>query len=83
LRPDFRPAPEAASIGVFCLPDSTATLAGLLKLSNQVRLTPEDDVVLLITGTGLKNLEALDPARMKIRTSSLSDLEGILSGLKA
>ena len=69
--------------GVFCLPDSATTLAGLFELAGRVRLTPEDDVVLLITGTGLKNLEALDPATMKMRTSSLSDLEGILSGLTA
>jgi len=69
--------------GVFCLPDSATTLAGLLKLAGRVRLTPEDDVVLLITGTGLKNLEALDPARMKIRASPLSDLDRILSALVA
>jgi len=42
--------------GLFCLPDSATVLAGLVKLQEMTPLKASDHVVLVITGTGLKNL---------------------------
>jgi len=61
--------------GIFCLPASATTLAGLLKLSGMRSLKFTDQVVLIITGSGLKDMEALRASTMNIHHASLSDLE--------
>ncbi len=60
--------------GVFCLPSSAVTLAGLLAFRKKVNLEPGATCVFVITGTGLKGIRALDPGIMNIHRSSLENL---------
>lgn len=61
--------------GIFCMPASATTLAGLLKLSGQRPFDLDDQIVLVITGSGLKAIKSLESAEIKIFKSSLSNLE--------
>jgi threonine synthase len=47
----------AAREGIFAAPEGAATLAGLMKLSSQKWIEPEETIVLFNTGTGLKYLK--------------------------
>jgi threonine synthase len=67
--------------GIFCEPASATTLAGLLKLSGKVKLQAKDRIVLVITGSGLKAINVLDPARINVREASLSSLEETISSI--
>jgi threonine synthase len=67
--------------GLFCLPASATTLAGLLKLQGQGRLAPEKSSVLVLTGSGLKNIRALPPQPSRVFTSTLPDLDGLIASL--
>jgi len=67
---------QLASEGLFCQPDSATTLAGLLKL--QRTAAPAASVVLVVTGSGLKNLKVLDAVRLPLRRVPLADLESAL-----
>jgi threonine synthase len=49
----------AETTGIFTETAGGATVAGTLALARQGRLGPEDEVVLCITGNGLKTVEAL------------------------
>jgi threonine synthase len=49
----------AETTGIFTETAGGATVAGALALAHQGRLGPEDEVVLCITGNGLKTVEAL------------------------
>jgi threonine synthase len=49
----------AETTGIFTETAGGATVAGALALSREGRLGPEDEVVLCITGNGLKTVEAL------------------------
>ena len=49
----------AETTGIFTETAGGATVAGALALAEQGRLGPEDEVVLCITGNGLKTVEAL------------------------
>jgi threonine synthase len=49
----------AETTGIFTETAGGATVAGALALARQGRLGPEDEVVLCITGNGLKTVEAL------------------------
>ncbi len=62
--------------GLFCLPDSATVLAGLIKLLDMTPLRATDHVVLVITGTGLKNLPVLEsttPPAVHIEPDQLND----------
>lgn len=59
--------------GLFCLPASAATLAGVFKV--QKELSPHDQIVLILTGSGSKNLKILDPSKMKIFQTTLKKLD--------
>lgn len=71
----------AESEGLFVLPDSATTLAGLARLAKRVRLAPGQTVVLVLTGTGLKNLEALESARVEAVSADLAGLDEAVSRL--
>ena len=65
--------------GIFCEPASATTLAGLLKLSGKEKLQADDRIVLVITGSGLKAMNVLEPSRINVREASLSSLERTIS----
>jgi len=67
--------------GIFCLPASATVLAGLLKLHAQKTFNIQDNIVMVITGSGVKNPQALDPSNMKIYDSSLDELENLMVSL--
>jgi threonine synthase len=52
----------AQTSGIFTETAGGATVAGALALARAGRLRPEDEVVLCITGNGLKTVEALQGA---------------------
>ena len=52
----------AETSGIFTETAGGATVAGALELARAGRLGPEDEVVLCITGNGLKTIEALEGA---------------------
>ncbi len=52
----------AETTGIFTETAGGATVAGALELARAGRLGPEDEVVLCITGNGLKTIEALEGA---------------------
>jgi threonine synthase len=52
----------AETSGIFTETAGGATVAGALALARAGRLTPDDEVVLCITGNGLKTVEALQAA---------------------
>jgi threonine synthase len=64
--------------GIFCLPASATTLAGFFQMSETHTFKDTDRIVLVVTGTGMKNLKVLKPSLMKFFHSSLSDLEKTL-----
>ena len=77
---------EAQSIlaeleGIFCQPASATVLAGLLKLSKEIKMDKNDSVVLVITGSGLKAMESLKSFKTETIDSSLSDLESTIDSL--
>jgi threonine synthase len=67
--------------GIFCEPASATALAGLLKLSGQVKLEENDPIVLVVTGSGLKAMNVLEPSKINVREASLSSLEKIISSI--
>lgn len=60
--------------GLFCLPDSAVVLAGLLKLQEMTPLRAVDNAVLVITGSGLKNLHVFDSAPPAVTRIGLDEL---------
>jgi threonine synthase len=66
----------ASDEGLFVLPDSAAVVAALRELPGPLGLTAADTVVLIITGTGLKNLEDLNLPPGRTVSLPLSALEG-------
>jgi threonine synthase len=67
--------------GVFCEPASATALAGLLKLSEKANFQKNDQVVLVITGSGLKAMNVLGPSKINVREASLSGLEKTFSSI--
>lgn len=67
--------------GLFCLPASAATMAGLLKLEARGRLPSEKAAVLVLTGSGLKNIRALPAQPSRVFTSTLPDLDRLIASL--
>lgn len=61
--------------GIFCDPASATTLAGFLRLAKTSEFHRRGASILIITGSGLKTLEDLDPARIKAQISSVDSLE--------
>jgi len=71
----------AAKEGLFCQPESAVTLAGLAKLVDKGLIAGQDDVVLVLTGSGLKALHTLDSLRLDVLEANLDDLESRLGAL--
>ena len=65
--------------GIFCQPASATSLAGLLKLSRELKLGAKDQIVLVITGSGMKAVKALASSRIKVHETTLSNLESTMS----
>jgi threonine synthase len=65
----------ASREGLFCDPASVTPLAAVLKLQRRKRLPAQARAVLVVTGSGLKSLEAVDAARLDIRSASLEKLD--------
>ena len=71
----------ADSEGLFCQPASATTLAGLLKKKRQNTLNPEDSIILVLTGSGLKSLPSMDTLPSKVHKTDLEHLDSSLSDL--
>jgi threonine synthase len=78
--PEIRRAQSllASREGLFCDPASVTPLAAVLKLQRRKRLPAQARAVLVVTGSGLKSLEAVDAARLDIRSASLEKLDAAL-----
>lgn len=68
----------AEEAGLFVDPASATVVAALGPLSKARKLSPRDRIVLVITGSGLKTLDAIDPKSIDFRESSLDDLANAL-----
>jgi len=64
--------------GIFAEPASATVLAALIKLARRQRLNLRDEVVLVITGSGLKSMETVGRLDIRVRQTSLSRLEKTL-----
>jgi threonine synthase len=71
-----------ASEGIFCQPDSATTLAGLARLARpegSARPSPErGTAVLVVTGSGLKNMKVLDAVDLPLVRVPLAGLDDAL-----
>ena len=66
--------------GIFCDPASATTLAAVLRLARTSPFAGRERIILVITGSGLKTLEDLDPATLDIHEADLDRLDMVLSG---
>jgi threonine synthase len=71
----------AATEGLFCQPESATTLAALKKLAAAGRSGGDGEIVLILTGSGLKTPALLESAPMAIHRVALGDLEAGLARL--
>jgi threonine synthase len=61
--------------GIFADPASATILAGLIKLSKKRHVRLRGEIVLVITGSGLKSMETLKLQDIHVRPTSLTALE--------
>ncbi len=61
--------------GIFADPASATVLAALITLSRRTRLNLREDIVLIITGSGLKTKESLERQDIHLHQTTLSRLE--------
>jgi len=61
--------------GLLCDPASATALAGFLRLHRQKRFKARDRSVLVITGSGLKALEAVESSRIDFHETTVDRLE--------
>ncbi len=71
----------AESEGLFCLPASATTLAGLLKMKSQIGFSSDDQIVLILTGSGLKALPSMETMSSTVHQADLENLGTIFSSL--
>jgi threonine synthase len=69
--------------GIFADPASATVLAALIKLSRRQRLSLKDEVVLVITGSGLKSTETTKLQNIQVHRTSVSRLEKTLNTIGA
>jgi threonine synthase len=67
--------------GIFCEPASATTLAGLLNLSKNGKFIKRDNIVLVVTGSGLKALKTIESSQINVHHASFSDLENTISSI--
>lgn len=65
----------ASQEGIFVLPASAAALAGLLKFHSQKKIGARQQVVLILTGSGLKSLKKISSNRNKLLNTDLIHLD--------
>jgi threonine synthase len=70
----------ASTEGLFCQPESAAALAGWIKLGDRGGLSGDGAAVVVLTGSGLKTLQALEALPLPVHALRLEDLG---RGLKA
>ncbi len=70
----------AAEFGLFAEPAAVSVMAGLLRLQSEGRLESEEKLVLLITGSGLKDIPHAQAALPELQTlpPDLNELEAFL-----
>ncbi len=71
----------ATDEGLFCQPESAATLAGLIRLVSSKAFEQRDSVVLVLTGSGLKTPHILESFPLKTSQVSLEGLEERIKNL--
>jgi threonine synthase len=69
-----------ASEGLFCQPDSATTLAALVNLTRSKVVPRDAAAVLVVTGSGLKNLKVLEGSPLPRLRVTLAGLEDALEG---
>ncbi len=69
----------ANQFGILAEPSSAAPFAGYLKLSEANEITPEEKVLLLITGNGLKDTTAMEQWNKTPQSHSYSEWKDIFS----
>jgi threonine synthase len=69
--------------GIFADPASATVLAALIKLVRRKRLNLRDEVVLVITGSGLKSMETVKAPDIPVRRTTLSRLDKTLRNIGA
>ena len=67
--------------GIFADPASATTLAGLIKLAGKPAVRLRGEIVLVITGSGLKSMESLKAQNIPVRSVSLSRLEKAIESI--
>ncbi|MFZ2053415.1 MAG: threonine synthase [Candidatus Aminicenantales bacterium] len=67
--------------GIFADPASATVLAALIRLSRKRKLNLREEVVLVVTGSGLKTIESLERQDIPLHRTSLSRLEKTLESL--
>ncbi|HUU37441.1 MAG TPA: threonine synthase [Candidatus Desulfaltia sp.] len=67
--------------GIFADPASATVLAALIRLSKKKKLNLREEVVLVVTGSGLKTMESLGRQDIPLHRTSLSRLEKTLESL--
>lgn len=71
----------AALEGHFCQPESATVLAALKMLAARGLIGPTDEVVLVLTGSGLKTPRALESLPVRVHRATLDDLKSELRRL--
>ncbi|MDH4271734.1 MAG: threonine synthase [Candidatus Aminicenantes bacterium] len=67
--------------GIFADPASATVLAALIRLSRKEKLNLREEVVLVVTGSGLKTMRSLEHQDVPLHRTSLSRLEKTLESL--
>lgn len=67
--------------GLFCDPASATVLAGLLQMAPKKVFRPRDQIVLILTGSGLKTLEDLDARKIDYREADVDNLEKTIASV--
>jgi threonine synthase len=67
--------------GLFCLPASATVLAAMLKLQGEGRFRPNDRIVLVITGSGIKNIQVVERQSLGMHSATLASLDTLIASL--
>jgi threonine synthase len=67
--------------GIFCDPASATVLAAFLKMARRGLVPLRSRTVLIVTGSGLKTVEDIDPSRLRLFEADLDGLESTLDAI--
>lgn len=65
----------ASQEGLFTLPAGATALAGIIQWRKQHPFPKDARLVMVLTGTGLKNVKAVDSSRLNLQSCTLEDLD--------